>query len=255
MLDSGAPIPLNLRMVRSPAFSIITICFNEAAGIRHTCKSIVGQTHADREWIVIDGGSTDGTVDILGEFREHIDCLVSEPDQGIYDAMNKGIAKANGQYLVFMNGGDRFASPDALAWVAAAPPKDLIYGDLIFDRPDGEVATYPDQLCSGSLLTHMVPHQATFYRRSLFERFGQYDTRFRIAADYDLYVRLLEVGKVAHHHIARPIAVFDRSGISNNPQHRRLKKQENHRIRMQYFPAYRWTLKALRQRVRDALRT
>lgn len=244
-------MPLDPHMARSPAFSIITICFNEAADIRQTCESIVAQTHADREWIVIDGGSTDGTVGILDEFREHIDCLVSEPDQGIYDAMNKGITKASGEYLVFMNGGDLFASPDALAWVAAAPDKDLIYGDLIFDKPDGELVTYPDQLNTGYLLHHMVPHQATFYRRSLFDRFGRYDTSFRIAADYDLYVRLLEIGGISHHHVPRPLAIFKRDGISNRRDHRQLKKRENHRIRMKYFPSYRWTTKAWRQILRD----
>jgi glycosyltransferase len=96
----------------------------------------------------------------------------------------------------------------------------------------------------------MVPHQATFYRRSLFETHGDYDTRYRIAADYELYIRLLEIAKVSTHHIPQPLAVFDVSGISCSKKHRSLRKQENHALRMRYFPKYRCSLKAWRQIIR-----
>ncbi|MDX1680721.1 MAG: glycosyltransferase family 2 protein [Akkermansiaceae bacterium] len=234
-----------------PHFSIITICRNEEAGIRETCESIVSQTFEDFEWIIIDGGSTDGTLDILSDYEEHISSLVSEPDEGLYDAMNKGIAKASGAYLIFMNGGDRFASEKALEWASTAPDKDLLYGDVYHDSPDGPLITYPDKLPPGYLLSKMIPHQATFYRRELFEQHGDYDTSFRIAADYDLYARLLELGKVSYHHIPKPLAVFSLGGISSSPGQRRLRKRENHRVRMKYFPRYRWSLKALRESLRN----
>jgi len=235
-------------------FSIITICYNEEAGIRRTCESIVNQTFSGYEWIVIDGGSSDATLEVLREYESSIDFLVSEPDEGIYDAMNKGIARANGEYLIFMNGGDAFASQAVLEWVAAVPQRDLIYGDIFFDKVGGDTAIYPDAMSNGYLLKNMVPHQATFYRRALFEKFGKYDTSYRIAADYDLYVRLLEVGKVDHYHLNKPLAVFDLNGISNNRDYRLLRKQENHRVRMKYFPQYRRSLKAWRQICRNLLK-
>lgn len=239
---------------KPPLFSIITICFNEENGIRRTCESVVSQDFRDYEWIVVDGGSTDGTLEVLEEFSGSVTRMISEPDEGIYDAMNKGIAAANGEYLVFMNGGDFFASDDVLAEVSEAPRKELIYGDIFFDEAGGSLAKYPDVMSEGYLLKKMVPHQATFYRRDLFQRFGNYDRSYKIAADYELYVRLIEVGKVSYHHIAKPLAVFDRSGISSGTAHRALRKRENHRVRKQYFRCYRWSLKALRQEVKNGLR-
>ena len=234
-----------------PHFSIITVCLNEQTGIRRTCESVVGMAHGDYEWIVIDGASSDGTLEILGEYKDSITCLVSEADMGIYDAMNKGIARARGKYLVFMNGGDRFASPEVLAWVGAAPQADLIYGDIFHDMPEPHLVKSPTLMDQNNLLKKMVPHQATFYHHTLFKRFGDYDTSFRIAADYDFYVRLLLIEKVSYHHVNKPLAVFDLTGISCSRQFRALRKQENHRVRMKYFCRYRWSLKALRQEMRN----
>lgn len=240
-------------MANQLRFSVITICYNEASSIRKTCRSITSQTWKDLEWIVIDGGSTDGTLEILDDYSDQITCLVSEKDEGIYDAMNKGIAHAQGDYLIFMNGGDAFASDHVLRLVSEAPQVDLIYGDLFFEKPGGERAQYPDQLTKGYLLKNMVPHQAAFYRSELFSKFGTFDTSYRIAADYELFVRLLELGKVSHHHIAEPLAVFDRTGISSDRAFRDLRKRENHRIRKQYFTRYRWSLKTLRQETRELI--
>lgn len=239
---------------KPPLFSIISICFNEENGIRRTCESVVSQDYRDYEWIVVDGGSTDGTLEILKEFSGSITRMISEPDEGIYDAMNKGIKMASGEYLVFLNGGDFFASDDVLTDVSVAPQKELIYGDIFFDEVGGTLAIYPDVMSEGYLLKKMAPHQATFFRHDLFHRFGNYDRSYKIAADYELYVRLIEVGKVSYHYIARPLSVFDRSGISSGPAHRELRKRENHRVRKQYFRRYRWSLKALRQEVKNGLR-
>jgi len=94
--------------------SIITVCINEAARIRETAESVVGQTYRDFEWIVQDGGSTDGTLDILKEYMSSITVLLSEKDSGVYDAMNKGISRAKGEYCIFMNGGDYFYDHDVI---------------------------------------------------------------------------------------------------------------------------------------------
>lgn len=234
-------------------FSIITVCLDECEGIRRTCESVLLLEDKSYEWIVIDGASTDGTLEILDEYSDQITCLISEKDEGIYDAMNKGITRARGDYLIFMNGGDAFASKQVLKLVSEAPQVDLIYGDLYYETPGGERAEYPDQLTGGYLRKNMVPHQATFYRRELFSQFGSFDTSYRIAADYELFVRLLELGKISHYHIAEPLAVFNRTGISTNRAFRTLRKRENHRIRKQYFTRYRWSLKSLRQEIRQLI--
>lgn len=114
--------------------SVITICYNEK-NIRKTCESIVGQSWQDFEWIVVDGGSTDGTLDVLNEYRDRIDVLISEPDNGIYNAMNKGIARARGEWLNFMNGGDAFCDKTVLEQVfgggSSRDGADVLYGDML----------------------------------------------------------------------------------------------------------------------------
>ena len=236
-----------------PKFSIITICYNEAKSIRATCDSICTQSCKDFEWIVIDGGSTDGTLQILKEYKGSIDCLVSEQDSGIYNAMNKGASKATGDYLIFMNGGDRFASTEVLKWASEAPRVQLLYGDVFLGNIDGPLETFPDVVDPGYMLRKMIPHQATFYERTLFEALGGYDESFKIAADYDFYARLFEVERISHYHIPQPLAIFDQEGISNSIEFRQLRKRENHRIRKQYFKSYRYSLKCCRQEIRNLI--
>jgi len=231
--------------------SIITVCLNEAESIRATCDSICSQSYSDFEWIVIDGGSTDGTLEILREYEDSMDCLISEPDTGIYNAMNKGAVKASGQYLIFMNGGDRFACADALLMASKAPRAQMLYGDVYLGDQSGDVETYPDVVESGYMLRKMIPHQTTFYERATFEAVGGYDESFKIAGDYDLYARLFEVERISHHHISHPIAIFDLEGVSNSKDFRQLRKRENHRIRKKYFKKYRCSMKCLRQEIRN----
>jgi glycosyltransferase involved in cell wall biosynthesis len=234
-------------------FSIITICRNESNKIRETCESIVSQKYYNYEWIVIDGASTDGTISILQEYSRHISILVSESDGGIYEAMNKGLSIAKGKYVVFMNGGDSFASPRVLDKVASSPDVDLIYGDIFLNSVSGEVVKFPDQLYDGYLLRKTIPHQATFYNMQLFDRIGNFNTSYRIAADYELYVRMLEIAKVSYYHISEPLAICDQDGISSNTKLRKIRRRENHRVRKKYFKKYLWTLKCLRQEIRDRL--
>ena len=157
-------------MSSPPKFSIITVCRNEAANIRSTCESITQQAFKDYEWIVIDGASTDQTVKILEEFSHNITKLISEPDNGIYDAMNKGIDLAKGEYVVFMNGGDAFATNQALALVSNAPQKDLIYGDLRYDSELGKfipTRTITERMnCLESWSRTKLPSTAENYSRN-----------------------------------------------------------------------------------------
>ena len=202
---------------------------------------------------MIDGGSTDATLELLRDYECSMDCLISEQDKGIYNAMNKGASKATGDYLIFMNGGDCFASSEALQLVSQSQGDQMLYGDVYLGDTSGDLETYPDVIESGYMLSKMIPHQATFYERATFEAVGGYDESYKIAADYDLYVRLFELERISHQHIPHPIAIFDLEGISNSKEFRQLRKQENHLIRKKYFKSYRYSLKSCRQEIRNFL--
>ncbi len=228
-------------------FSIITVCRNEENGIRQTCESVCAQTFPDFEWIVIDGQSTDETLNILEEFKPQISCLVSESDAGIYDAMNKGILRASGEYLVFLNAGDWFAAPDVLEAAASAPAMDIKFGDVTVIDRNGILKEYcyPDLLPKDFLLKKTISHQTSFVKRTLFETHGLYDTSFKIAADYDLLVRLLYVHGVSYVHIPKVLANTPMGGISNHPDSKALNTLEKHRVRKKYFPWFVYGVKAL----------
>lgn len=232
-----------------PSFSIITVCLNESESIRATCESIVSQVCSDFEWIVIDGASTDGTLDILSEYEDKISCLVSEPDDGVYDAMNKGIKHASGKYVLFLNGGDWLYTSQALQHVSEAPARDLIYGDLSVLNESGEqtVLSYPDSLESGYFLHRGLPHQATFIRRDLFGLHGGYDTAFEICADSDLFMRLVLTGNVSYAHVPQVFSVFSWGGISSSGsvRHKARRIAETHQLKKKHYPAYRFSRKAL----------
>ncbi len=235
-------------MKKNLKFSIITVCLNERASIRKTCESICSQVFQNFEWIVIDGASSDGTLDVLSEFNHRINCLVSEPDNGIYGAMNKGIHRAKGEYLLFLNAGDYLADNNVLEAVSRSPDRDILCGDLLCMTESGEgfVKSFPDVLPRHFLLKNMMPHQASFIKRELFNRYGEYDTSLRIAGDYDLFVRLLYVHSVSYFHVPRTLAVFQTDGISSGSSHRALRKRENHQIRKKYFPWFIYGLKGLK---------
>ena len=216
-----------------------------------TCESISKQqNYANFEWIVIDGGSTDGTLDILEKYKDLISVLVSEPDKGIYDAMNKGILHAKGQYLLFLNAGDSFHESYTLSLLDHSSNSDLIVGNLFFSQ-SGSVGESPQILSKDYLLKVMLPHQATFFRRDIFDQYGRFDTSYCIAGDYEMFSRLIQKYKVSYTHVPGIIANFDETGISSNDKFRHLRKKENHRVRWKYFPRYRFTLKSIRQMVRN----
>ncbi len=236
----------------SPKISIITVCFNEAEAIRDTCESVCSQTFADFEWIVIDGRSTDGTLDVLAEYETQISCLVSEPDKGIYHAMNKGVACATGDYLLFLNAGDYFANGNSLMSAVPFLNRDIVYGDVLVASEKGAEVEQrlPDILSRHFLLKKMMPHQSTFIKRDLFDQYGDYDESFRIAGDYDLFVRFIFVHGASCVHIPHTLSVFKTNGISCSASARPLRKIENHEIRKKHFPWFAYGLKGLRMECR-----
>ncbi|MFC5413010.1 glycosyltransferase family 2 protein [Larkinella bovis] len=169
-----------------PLVSIITVCYNAARQIEASIRSVVEQDHTLFEYILIDGQSSDGTVDMIRQYESQIKYWISEPDKGIYDAMNKGIDAANGQWLFFL-GSDDFLKPHILTAFAAMADEqyDLIYGDV--ELSNGR--TFHSFVGTKTLFYNTVHHQGAFYNRRVFTHF-RYDTGLRIMSDYELNFRL-----------------------------------------------------------------
>ena len=174
-----------------PRVSVVTVVYNGAAHIEETIRAVAAQTYQEIEHIVVDGGSTDGTVEILRRLEHRLDCWVSEPDKGVYDAMNKGIALVSNprSYVLFANADDALYAPDVIERAMdAAGGADLVYGRMAFtDGAYSAVMGRPVQL--SDLARETLCHPATFVRREVFDRVGRFNTSYRLAADYDHIVR------------------------------------------------------------------
>ncbi|MDE6273352.1 MAG: glycosyltransferase [Muribaculaceae bacterium] len=153
-------------------FTIVTVCYNAVDVIEPTLKSVINQTYPDVEYIVVDGASTDGTKELLQKYGDRIDLLISEPDKGIYDAMNKGIAAATGDFINFMNAGDEFSSPSVLEEVSRQinPDSDIIYGNSTVIMPDGSRYMAPRDSIDMLHKRPVYRHNAAFTRTSLHKK-------------------------------------------------------------------------------------
>ncbi len=209
--------------IKPPLFSIVTITKGNLDGLKRTEGSLAAQSFRGFEWIVIDGDSGDGTKEYLRGLNA---VSVSEPDRGIYDAMNKGIDRAGGAYLLFLNAGDTLADIDILATLtrAAADAPDFIYGDALETNGLYKKARSHEKIDWG-MITH---HQAMLYRR---ERIGalRYDPMLKIAADYGFTASFLRHAQSVHY-IPCAICIFEDGGVSQ--QNRRLGRREQFMIRM-----------------------
>lgn len=194
--------------------SIITVNLNNREGLQRTIDSVVGQTFTDYEWIVIDGGSTDGSRDLIEKYQDHFAYWCSEPDKGIYNAMNKGIAHAKGEWLQFLNSGDWLYENTTLEKVFSKEyVADVLYGDSIYIRKDSSFAHIcPDQLTLSYLYSDFLNHQATFYKKELFDTY-RYDETLRIYADWKLSLQLLLDG-IIFQHIPFFVVNYDFTGLS-----------------------------------------
>ena len=203
--------------------SIITVCYNSAATIRDAVDSVLAQEGIGLEYIVIDGGSTDGTLDVLRSYGERIARLVSEPDEGIYDAMNKGVSLATGDVVGILNSDDYYADSEVLSTVAAAfedSDVDCVFGDL--DYVDAEdtsrvVRAWRSKPYEpGAFHRGWHPaHPSFFVRRSVYERVGMFDTNLKIAADYEFMLRVLEREQLSSVYLPEVIVKMRMGGASN----------------------------------------
>jgi len=203
--------------------SVVTVCFNAADTIEHTIRSVLAQQYEHVEHVIVDGGSTDGTLDIVKTFNGRIKKFISEPDRGIYDAMNKGVHLAQGDLIAFLNADDVYASPTVISEVVAAMHADHtdgVYGDLIYlgRRNTNRIVRYwrageyqPRAFRSG----WVPPHPTFFCRTALYRELGGYDPACRIAGDFELMLRFIEKHRIRVQYIAKPF-VYMRAGGRGN---------------------------------------
>lgn len=219
--------------------SVITVCRNEVSRIEGTCRSVVAQTCKNYEWIVIDGGSNDGTLQILERYKDHMAVLISEKDHGIYQAMNKGIREATGEYVIFLNGGDSFHHDEVLQEVFSCSEYtrgggDVLYGDAwLVKNMENVFWCVPENLISPFyFIDRTIPHQSAFIRRELFRQYGYYDEKFRICSDVKFWI-ILTLNKRTFRHISNVVCNMDGHGLSS--VRRDLALKEHVSLASEYF--------------------
>lgn len=208
-----------------PKISVITVCLNARRHITRCLASVAGQKHVSVQHIVVDGLSTDGTVDIVNSFP-HVSLLISERDDGIYSAMNIGLRHVDGDYVVFLNADDCFFDETALSDVVdflESNPVDLAYGSIMVQTPHADDFVFSPR--GGlhefdALAIDPLPHQGTFARRRLYQEVGGFSERFHILADYEWFLRVFASPGVTFARIPRTIATYSMAGVSADPAKR-----------------------------------
>ena len=243
--------------------SIITINRNNAAGLEKTMRSVASQIGGDFEYVVIDGASTDGSVEVIhsceATFGERMK-WISEPDKGIYNAMNKGIGMATGDYLQFLNSGDSLVSDDiTMRMTEALKSKgypSILYGNMLKDMPVGKAVR---ERCFGGrdisflgFYTGSLNHSSAYIRRSLFNRYGMYDEGFKIVSDWKWFLQAIILGGEKPVYVDMDVTLFDMNGISE--KNKSLDKSERRRVLSELIPSTiladydRWALPINRMR-------
>jgi glycosyltransferase involved in cell wall biosynthesis len=199
-----------------PLITVVTVVYNGVCSIEETIINIIQQTYSSLEYIIIDGGSTDGTLAVIEKYRDRISVIKSEPDLGLYDAMNKAMGIASGDFLIFMNSGDTFTTPLVLSNFAEkiTDRYAVYYGDAYFiDKGKNSKTNYSFLANKFSIVFHNICHQTVFYPKSVYQ-FERYDMIYRLFADWEYNIRLM--GKsVKFVHMNDYVACFELGGLSS----------------------------------------
>lgn len=211
--------------------SIITVNYNDAKGLDRTITSVISQTYHNFEFIVIDGGSTDGSIDVIKKYERNIDYWVSEPDGGIYQAMNKGLRQAKGEYVNFMNSGDSFHAPNVLELIFSLDTDaDIITGTHL-GSPHPNIGK--DGITLYTLCTGAVDHQASFIKRSIALR-HPYDENYKIVSDWKFFIEALIIDNCSFFYTETIVVDVDMTGISNTSLE--LNRRERETVLRELFP-------------------
>lgn len=224
--------------------SLITINRNNVAGLEKTLKSVASQIFKEFEYIVIDGASTDGSVEVIKKYESQFSHLkwVSEPDSGIYNAMNKGIRMASGDYIQILNSADCLAEPDVTERMLAALEKagnpSILYGNMVKCYPDGrkivDKSFAGQEITMLGMFTGTLNHDPAYIRRDLFEKYGFYDESLKIVSDWKWYLEAIILGSEKPQYVDIDVTLFDMMGISET--NKDLDKEERKHVLEQLFP-------------------
>lgn len=207
--------------------SVITICYNDP-GIEKTCKSVCEQLFDDFEWVVIDGGSNKETLDIINKYKNKMAVFISEPDTGIYNAMNKGLNHAKNEYVWFLNAGDTFENTNSISQASKYLGKeDIIYGDLKFIKAGKEtIEKFPDKIPYGWFSVGYLPHPATLIKKELFDKYGTYNEEHKIVSDWAKWIEFIDINNSTYKHIPLVLAKHNHDGISATLNENQLRERK-----------------------------
>lgn len=221
--------------------SIITINYNNVSGLRKTMESVFAQTCKDFEYIVVDGASTDGSVDVIHEFDSlntqrstlNVFTWVSEKDTGIYNAMNKGVRMANGEYVLMLNSGDYFVDDHVVERILPElDGTDIVQGNIVIEEDGKEIVKRGygrSDISFVDAIDAQFLHQASFIKRSLHDRYGLYDESYKKNSDTYFFRKVLGFGNATFRYVDVLVTNFDTTGISNDPKWLDVDREENTR--------------------------
>lgn len=215
---------------QKPLVSIITVVFNGKNTLEKTILSVINQNYQNIEYIIIDGGSTDGTLEIIHKYEKEIDYWISEKDNGIYDAMNKGILAANGKFVNFMNAGDYFFDNNILQKLPLNPLSKIIFGNIMYESGKVFESTFDYRM----YLKNTLHHQSAFYALDLLKQLGLFDTNFKILADYDMNFKALKLG-IKFEQVPLLVAICSDYGISDIPKFTNYNEEVKIRLKSNYL--------------------
>lgn len=217
--------------------SVITINLNNLEGLKRTFESVAVQQFPDLEYLVIDGGSTDGCQEYIEQNTEKISYALCEKDEGVYDAMNKGIKRSKGDYLIFLNSGDSFSGPDSISkLISNSNGEDLVFGKILVEESDKSwIKDYPDILTFRYLYYETIPHPACLISKRLFEKIGLYDMSLKIVSDWKFFLIAVVKYKCSYKYVDQVISTFSLGGLSSKAENKEILEYERRTTLKKHF--------------------
>lgn len=221
--------------------TIITINYNDKIGLEYTINSVRDQDASGYEHIIIDGDSNDGSKEVIAKYQDNFSYWVSERDNGVYNAMNKGLARANGKYVYFLNSRDVFHSSDSLEKLKkiACGDLDILYADVILKYAEKtEIKRYPEKLRFGFLYDDTICHQSTIIKKNLFDRVGYFNEDYNIVADWDFLMKAIFLHNASYKKLNFVFSEYDMSGLSSEAQFKASSLEDRRKIISSHFSGF-----------------